>query len=94
MSIDKREIASRFTEVVARVMDIRDQENEGIYPPHDLERWKRKYQGRDFEDLPPNIIQFNTFKPMVDMTVCQLMMALDDKEWEEITKRIPMVTPD
>lgn len=83
MSENKREIADRFTEVVARVMDIREQTHEGIFPPHhDYDRWKKRYVGREFSELPVGMIEMNNFRPYVDTIVAQLMMAIDDEQWE------------
>jgi hypothetical protein len=86
INTDMNEIRSRFVKLVAMHMDIRDQEHEGIYPPYDYERWLVRYTGRDIDDLPPNMIQFNTFKPMVDIFVLQLIDAMDDDMWAEATK--------
>ena len=82
MEIDRRVICDRFTEVVAKTLDLYDQRQQGKYPPYDYESWKKRYIGKMPDELPPFTVEFNTFKPTVDGVVAQLMMALDDDAWE------------
>jgi len=77
----KNEIADRFTEVVARTLDVYDQQQDGKYPPFDHDRWEKRYTGRSFGELPVGMIVFNNFRPLVDLVVSQLVMAMDDEEW-------------
>ncbi len=87
--MDNNIIQSRFTEVVAKTLDHYDQQQEGKWPPFDHNRWKQRYSGTPEEDLPPYTVVFNKFKPVVDMTVCQLMMAMDDDLWSQSTNPVP-----
>ena len=86
---DKEEIHKRFVEITARALDAYDQQRDGRNPTFDHERWKRRYIGRPWGELSSTAIEFNTFKPFVDMMVSQLMMATDDEEWTEATKIVP-----
>ena len=87
--IDKRVIHDRFVEVVARALDIYDQQAEGNFPPFDHGRWLERYTGRRLNELPPFTIEINNFRPFVDVTVSQLMLALDDNAWQEAINPIP-----
>ena len=82
MEIDKNVTWDRFSEVVAKALDIQDQNNEGRYPPHDHDRWEKRYHGTPWDELPRGMIEFNHFRPMVDLIVSNLMMALDDDDWK------------
>ena len=84
-----KEICNRFTEVVAKTLDIYDQQSEGNWPPFDHERWKKRYHGIPFGELAPFTVEFNKFKPVVDMTVSRLLTALDDDEWAKLNAPVP-----
>lgn len=90
-ALDRRTASRRFTEIVAKTLDIYDQQREGVCydTPFDHERWRERYNGTPWHKLPPHTITINHFKPVVDMTVAQLMLALDDDEWEKANKPIP-----
>lgn len=87
--MNKSEIASRFTEIVAKTLDIYDQQQEGRYPPFDHDRWQRRYNGIPWDELPRGMVEYNRFRPVVRMTVAQLMIAMDDDEWEKANSPVP-----
>lgn len=92
MDVNLQNAHDRFTEIVAMALDIYDQEAQGAYPPYDHERWKTRYHGRPWSELPPMTIEFNRFRPVVQMVVSQLMLALDDDDWKKATAPIPGLT--
>lgn len=93
MELNLKEIHNRFIEIVARSLDIRDQEMEGIMMyQFDHKRWRVRYHGRPLDEMPPRTVEYNTFRPVVDMVVVQLITALDDELWEAATKPIPGLT--
>ena len=74
--MNKSEIADKFTKIIARHLDIKDQLSEGVDSARlDHERWIVRYRG----SMPTDgTLVFNTFHPEVAQVIAQLMIALDD----------------
>lgn len=81
MDVNLQKVHDRFVEIVARSLDMYDQQQEGVFPDND--RWIERYNGRPWSDKPPHPIEINRFRPVVQAVVSQLMMALDSDEENE-----------
>ena len=79
MKIDKRQLADKFTEIVAIRLDRYAQREEGIWPPDtNTDRWHERYRGTPFDKLPPYTVELNRFKHEVDYFVADLMRVVGE----------------
>lgn len=87
MKMNKQQLYSELTEIIACKLYSVQQQCEGKYPTeYDPGGWRNKYLG--IPAVPPPFIILNTFKPEVDMMVALIMNAIDRAEEDE-PKRCP-----
>lgn len=75
IDIDKITLHIQLTELIAKTIDLIDQENKYILPEkQDVERYKQRYLGITTDGR----IAINTFRAKVDKTVSTIMFLIDE----------------
>ena len=82
MYIDKQKLSRDLTELMGCQLYSLIQQLEGKYPTeYDITKWKDKYQGRT--NLPPNMVELNTFRHLTDQSVSNILWLVDEAMKEE-----------
>lgn len=76
--MDKRALRNDFIEIVANGLDSWEaQRRDPVAAVYEKRHPMERYIGKEY---PPPYVEFNHFKPMVDLLVAQLFFAIERRE--------------